>query len=126
MAEAVAQEVHGAALPGRAEDLRDRRLQARVRVGDRELDADQAARDQRAQELAPERLGLGLADVEAEDLAPAGLVDAVRDDDALVHDAAAVADLLDLGVEEQIRVAALQRPLAERLDVLIEQAGRCG
>ena len=33
----------------------------------------------------------------------------------------AVADLLDLGVDEQIRVAALQRPLAERLDLLVEQ-----
>ena len=32
-----------------------------------------------AQELGPERLGLGLADVEAEDLAPAGLVHAVGD-----------------------------------------------
>ena len=37
--------------------------------------------------------------------------------------AAAVADLLDLGVDEQIRVAALQRPLAERLDLLVEQPG---
>ena len=35
--------------------------------------------------------------------------------------APAVADLLDLGVEEQIRVAALQRPLAERLDLLVQQ-----
>ena len=33
---------------------------------------------------------------------------------------AAVSDLLDLGVEEQIGVAALQRPRAERLDLLIE------
>src|SRR3954451_13554482 len=45
------------------------------------------------------------------------------DHDALALNAAAVADLLDLGVDEQIRVAALQRPLAERLDLLIEQAG---
>ena len=57
-----------------------------------------------------------------EDLAPAGLVHAVRDHQRLVDDAAAVADLLDLGVEEQVRVAALQRPRPERLDVLIERA----
>ena len=56
-----------------------------------------------------------------EDLAAAGLVDAVRDHQRLVDHAAAVADLLDLGVEEQVRVAALQRPRPERLDVLIQR-----
>ena len=40
----VAQEVDGAALPGRPENLREGRLEARVRVGDGELDADQAPR----------------------------------------------------------------------------------
>jgi hypothetical protein len=45
-----------------------------MRVADRQLDADQSARDERPEELAPERLGLCLADVEATDLAPAGLV----------------------------------------------------
>ena len=59
-----------------------------------------------AEEVGPKRLGLGLADVEAENLAPAGLVHAVRDHQRLVHDAAAVADLLDLRVQEQVRVAA--------------------
>jgi hypothetical protein len=39
---------------------------------------------------------------------------------ALRH-AARVADLLDLGVDEQIGVAALQRALAKRLDLLVEQ-----
>ena len=77
--EAVAEEVDGAALPGAAEDLGDRGLQAGVRVADRELDADQAALDQAAEELGPERLGLGLADVDREDLAPAGLMHAVGD-----------------------------------------------
>ena len=43
VAEAVPEEVHGAALPGATEDLRDRGLQAGVRVVDREPDADQAA-----------------------------------------------------------------------------------
>src|SRR4051812_13765499 len=49
-------------------------------------------------------------------------MDGVRDDDALARDAAAVSDLLDLRVDEQIRVAALQRPLAERLHLLVQQA----
>ena len=119
--EAVAQEVDGAALPAAAEDLRDRRLQPGVRVADRELDAGQAALDEASEELGPERLGLGLADVDREDLAPPGLMHAVRDDQRLGDDAAAVADLLHLGVQEQVRVAALQRPRPERLDVLVQR-----
>ena len=121
MPQTVPEEVHGAALPWRSEHLGQRRLEAGVGIGDRQLHPDQAAGDQAAQELAPERLGLGLADVEADDLAPAGLVHAVGDDHALVHHPPAGADLLDLGVDEQIRVAALERPLAERLDLLIQQ-----
>ncbi len=66
VAEAVAEEVDGAALPGAAQDLRDRGLQTRVRVADGELDTDQPALDQAAQERGPERLGLGLADVDGE------------------------------------------------------------
>ena len=45
----------------------------------------------------------------------------VGDHQRLVDHAAAVADLLDLGVEEQVRVAALQRPRPERVDVLIQR-----
>jgi hypothetical protein len=66
VAEAVPEEVHGAALPGTAEHLRDRRLEPLVGVGDDELHAAQAARDERACDLAPEGLGLGGADVDAE------------------------------------------------------------
>src|SRR3954447_26276448 len=117
----IAEEVHRAALPRRAEDLSEGGLQSRMRVADRERDADEAARDERSEELAPERLGLGVADVQTDDLPAPGLVDGVRDHDALARDAAAVADLLDLGVDEQIGVAALKRPLPERLDLLVEQ-----
>jgi hypothetical protein len=49
-------------------------------------------------------------------------VDRVGDDDALARDTATVTDLLDLRVDEQIRVAALQRPLTERLHLLIKHA----
>ena len=104
-----------------AEDLRDRGLQPGVRVADGELHADQAAGDEAAEELGPERFGLGLADVDREDLPPPALMDAVRDDERLGDDAAAVADLLHLGVQEQVGVAALQRPRPERLDVLIQR-----
>jgi hypothetical protein len=100
----VAQEVDRAALPRRAERPRDRGLQAGVRVADGQLHPDEAARDERFEELGPERLGLGLADVQADDLAPSGLVNGVSDHDALALHPAAVADLLDLRVDEQIRV----------------------
>jgi hypothetical protein len=121
VAEAVSEEVHRAALPRRPEDLRQRRLQAGVGVGDGQLDPDQPAGDQAPQELAPERLGLGLTDIKADDLPPPRLVHTVGDHHALVHDPPAGAHLLDLGVDEQIRVAALQRPLSECLDLLIQQ-----
>src|SRR4051794_462269 len=73
MPEAVTQEMHGAALPRAAQDLGDRGLQAGVRVADGELDAEQAALDQAPEKARPERLGLGLADIDGQDLAPAGL-----------------------------------------------------
>jgi hypothetical protein len=45
----------------------------------------------------------------------------VRDHHALVHHPPTITDLLDLGVDEHVRVAALQRPLAKRLHLLIQQ-----
>jgi hypothetical protein len=52
--------VHGATLPGAAEDLGDRPLQPFMGVGDAQQHALQAASHEIAQELAPEDLGLGL------------------------------------------------------------------
>ena len=124
VAEHVAEEVDGAALPRRAEDLRDRVLEALVRVGDAQPDAGQAAGAQRAQELAPEALGLALADLEAEHLAPARLVDAVGDGQTLLPDAAGLAHALDLAVEPQVRVGALQGALAEDGDLRVQAAAQ--
>ncbi len=94
--------MHRAALPWRAaEDTSDRGIKAGVGVGDDELDADQAAGDEAAQELRPKGFGLGFADVKSDELAPAGLVNAMRDDHALAADAAAVAHFLDFGVDKQ-------------------------
>ena len=109
---------------GVPEDLPDRRAQALVAVGDAEPDTGQAAGSERPQELAPERFGLGLADVEADHFAPAGLVDGVGDHQALLAHPAAFADLLDLAVEPHVGVAALQRPFAERLDLLVQAAAQ--
>jgi hypothetical protein len=55
VAEGVAEEVDGAALPGRAQDLGDRGLAALVGIGDDQLDARKTTTDQAAQELPPER-----------------------------------------------------------------------
>ena len=111
----------GAALPGAAKDLRDRRLQPGVRVADRELNADQAAPRQAVQEADLERFRFGLADIEAEDHAPPDLTDAMGDHRRLVDHPAANGDLLHLGAKKQLQVAALQRPRAERVDVRIQR-----
>src|SRR6185437_9115745 len=96
------------------------RPSGRLRVTDDQLAAQQPTLEQAPEEHCPERLGLGLADVQADDLPAARLVDAVGDDHALAPDAPAVSDLLDLGVDEQVGVGAFQRPRAERLDLLIQ------
>ena len=62
MAEHVAQEVDGAALPRAAQHLGDRGLEASVGVRDAQPDPVQPAGAQAAEELAPEAFGLGLAD----------------------------------------------------------------
>ena len=84
MAEHVAEEMDGAPLPRAAKHLGDRLLEALVGVGDAQPDARQPAGAQAAQELAPERLGLGLTDVDADDLPAAGLVNAVGGHQRLV------------------------------------------
>ena len=77
----------GAALPGAVERLRDRGLEPGVRVGDDQLHTVEPALDQAAEEAAPERLGLALADVEADHLPVAGLVHGVGKHERLRHDA---------------------------------------
>jgi len=121
VSEAVPEEMHGAALPAAAQDLRDRGFEAGVRVADGKLHADQAALDQPAQELGPERLGLGLADIDGQDLPASGLMDAMRDHQRLVDHPPAIADLLHLGVQEHVRITALQRPRPKRLHVLVQR-----
>src|SRR3954471_5480424 len=93
MSERVAHEVHAAALPSRAEHLRDRRLDALVSVGDDELHTPEAAPGELPQERGPEGLGFGGTDVHAEHLAPAIGVHADRHDHRDRHDAAVAPDL---------------------------------
>ena len=67
--ECIAHKMHPAALPRRAKHLGDCRLDALMRVADHQLDPAQPAARELAQELRPERLRLGRADIEAQNLA---------------------------------------------------------
>ena len=109
-----------------AQHLGDGLLEAGVGVGDASLTPSRPRARKRPQELAPERLGLGLAHVQADDLAAAGLVHAVGDHQRLVAHPARLADPLDLGVQPQVRVGALQGPLAEDPDLLVQAAAQPG
>jgi hypothetical protein len=64
--------------------------------------------------------------VQADDLTAAALVDAVGDHQRLVPDSAGFADPFHLGVQPQVRVAALQRPLTEHPHLLIQAAAQPG
>jgi hypothetical protein len=98
----------------------------RLGVGDDQLDALEAAPDQGLEEAGPEGLGLGRADLEADDLAPA--VGADRDSDYRRHrdDAAALALLEVGGVEPEIGPLALQRPIEEGVDTLVDVLAQLG
>src|SRR3954447_251326 len=63
---------------------------------------------------------LRYADRRRAEPADPGLVDAMGDDHALALHPPGVADLLDLRVDEQIGIAALQRPRPKRVDLLVE------
>ena len=105
VAEGVAQEMDGAALPRGTQHLGNRLFEALVGVGDHQLHPGKAAADQRTQELPPERLGLGSTHIHADDLALAGMVHAVGDHQRSVLDPPAGPHLLDLGVQPQVRMA---------------------
>jgi len=47
-------------------------------------------------------------------------VHAVGKHQRLPDDPAAVADLLHLGIQPQVRIAALERPVAEGVDLFVE------
>jgi len=89
-------------------------------VGDHQLDAAQAPAAQLAQELGPEGLGLGRADVHAQHFAAAIGVGADRDDHRHRDDAAVVADFHIGGVDPEIRPVALDRPIEEGFDLAVD------
>jgi hypothetical protein len=84
-------------------------FEAFVGVRDDELDPAQPAARQLAQEIAPERLGFGSADIQAQHLAPAVAVDVDRDDGRRRDDAPAPAHLQIGRIEPHIRPASTGR-----------------
>ncbi len=104
------------------EHARDRRLEPLMLIGDRQAHTIKTALLERAQKLGPERAGLDLPDIQADHLLDPALMDRVGDDDRVRHHPAMVSDLHVLSVQPQIPIGALQRPLAEQLDLLIQAA----
>ena len=103
----------------------DRGLEAEVVVGDHQLHPGQAAGSQRPQERGPEGAVLGVADVDAEDLAVAGGGDTGGDHDRPGHDPTADAALDVGGVDEHVgELDMVERAGAERLEVVVELARR--
>ena len=80
-------------------------------VGDDEPHAPQAAARELAQELRPDRLGLGCADLHAKHLAAAVAVDADRDDHRDRDDAPAATDLQIGRVDPQVGPVAFDRAI---------------
>jgi hypothetical protein len=122
MRQHVAHEVHAAALPARAEHFGDGDLDTLMRVRDHQLDAAQPTPRQLAEEVRPKSLGLRCADRQAQHLAPTGTVDANRDDHRYRDDAAVVTHLQVGRIQPHIRPVALERPVEEGLDLVIDLA----
>lgn len=122
MRQDVAHEVHAAMLPGSIEHLGDGSFDALMSVGDHQLYAAKPAAGELAQERRPERLGLGRADIHAQNLAPAVTVDADGDDYRNRHDAAILAHLHVGGIDPQIRPIAFDRAGEERLHLVVDLA----
>ena len=120
--EQVAHRVDTAALPcGTLEAAADRFDQPGVRVGDDETHTGQAAVGQRCEELAPERLVLGVADIEAEDLTMPVSTQSGGDHDRFRHDLAVFADM-DVGrVEPHVDERLVIQPTgAQHVDVGVD------
>ena len=110
VAEHVAQNVHGAALPAAAEHRGDGGLSSRTHPT-HGAEPPKATGPHRVQEPAPEGLGLGFADTEADHLPAAGLLDDLGDPHAFVTHPAGRSDALHLGIEPEVGVAVLQGAL---------------
>src|SRR5947209_10151249 len=114
--------MRAAALPTRSlEHRRDRCFQAFVGITGDQLHALEAACDQAAQERVPERTVFARADVEAEHLALAILIDAHSDHHGHADHAVLLAHFDERGVQLNVRVAAVELAGAEAFHFSIER-----
>jgi len=91
-----------------------------VRIGDDQADTRQPAADELAQELEPELVVLGRADVHAHHLTLTRGTNTNCDQDCHRDHAAVLPDLLEGGVQEEVWELAVEAPSPERVDLGIE------
>ena len=116
----VAHEVDAASLPGGAQHLGHRRLDALVGVRDHQLHSAQTAPRELAQELGPDRLGFRSADLHAQDLAPAVAINADSHDGGHRNDAATPANLEVGRIDPQIGPVAFNGAIEEGFDLAVD------
>ena len=120
VSQGVAHPVNAAPLMGRIEDTARGRPQALVVVGDHQLHAAQAPIGEAAQELGPERLGLGGAGGDAQNLALAVVVHGDGDYHRSADDPPALAHLHIGRVEPEVGPCALKRSGQEGVHPLVD------
>jgi hypothetical protein len=118
--------MHPTSLPSRAEHAGDRQAQPVMSIRDHQLDAAQSALDQALDKPRPERLGFGRTYAEADDLTLSLDIDGDGDYRRHGDDAAAIAHLQVGGVQPEIRPLALDRPVKEGVDPLIDVFAELG
>src|SRR5207302_278834 len=91
-----------------------------------QLDAAQSTLGQAFDKVRPERLGFGWTNAEADDLAPALGRDCHGDYRGYRDDAAAVAHFEVGGIEPEIRPFAVERPVEEGVDPLVDILAQLG
>ena len=99
----------------------DRFHQTRVRVGHDEAHTGQTAVVQAGEELAPERLVLGVADIEPDDLAMPVSSQSGGDHDRFRHDVTVLSDMRVLGVQPDIDERLMIQPTrSQHVDVGVD------
>jgi len=91
-----------------------------VRIGDDEADSSQAAADHLTQELEPELVVLGRPDIDSHDFPLSRGTNPDRDQHRHRDHPAVLPDLLEGGVQEQVRELAVEAPGAEGVDLGVE------
>ena len=120
MGERITHEVDAATLPGRLQNLGDRRLQPLMGVGDDEFYAAQPSATELAQKLGPEGLGFRRADVHAQHFPAAVGVDP-HGDNRRQRDDAAVLPRFHIGcVDPEVVPVTFDRPLEESFHPLVD------